>query len=109
MSNRVIPDTYEKFLELCRQGTVVPVFKRVLADMMTPVSAFLRIVADHHYAFLLESVEGGEKVARYSFIGVDPHLILRCRDGEVWVEENGESRREDLPPIPAIRRYAGRF
>jgi anthranilate synthase component 1 len=109
MPQRITPETYEKFLELCEQGTVVPVVKRVLADLMTPVSAFLRVAGDSPYAFLLESVEGGEKVARYSFLGAEPHVILRCREGEVWIEENGEVRREELAPIPAIRRYAGRY
>jgi anthranilate synthase component 1 len=106
---RVSPATYGEFLELCRQGTVVPVVKRVMADMLTPVSAFLRVAGRQPYAFLLESVEGGEKVARYSFLGANPHMVLRCRAGAVWIEENGVSRREELPPIDAMRRHAGRY
>jgi anthranilate synthase component 1 len=106
---RVAPDGYESFLALARQGTVIPVVKRVLADLSTPVSAFLRIAGREPHAFLLESVEGGEKVARYSFLGARPHLLLRCRGDEVWVEENGEERRETIPPLDAMRRYAGRY
>lgn len=106
---KVSPASYEEFLELARQGTVIPISKRVVADMQTPVSAFLRLAGKQPYAFLLESVEGGEKVARYSFLGTEPHTVLRVRDGEVWVEEDGERRREDLPPLIAMRRYAGRY
>lgn len=90
--HRTTPPDYDAFLELCRQGTVVPVVKRVTADLMTPVSAFLRIAGRASHAFLLESVEGGEKVARYSFLGTRPHMLLHCKDGKVWVEENGERR-----------------
>ena len=79
---RFSPATYEEFLELCRQGTVVPVVRRVMADMLTPVSAFLRIAGKQPYAFLLESVEGGEKWGRYSFLGADPRLIFRSRGAE---------------------------
>jgi anthranilate synthase component I len=107
--DRVTPTTYEDFLALAKQGTVVPVVKRVLADMLTPVSAFLRVAGKQTFAFLLESVEGGEKVARFSFLGAAPHMVLRCTKGEVWIEENGERRREDLPPLQALRRYAGRY
>ena len=53
-----------------------------MADLLTPVSAFLKIAEHSDYAFLLESVEGGEHVGRYSFLGKDPFLILRGRGGE---------------------------
>lgn len=105
----ISPASYDAFLANCREGTVVPVVKRVLADMLTPVSAFLRIAGDSPYAFLLESVEGGEKVARYSFLGAKPDSVLRVVSGEVFVEENGVTRRDDLPPLQAMRRYAGRY
>ncbi len=108
-NTRISPASYEAFLDLCRQGTVVPVVKRVMADLLTPVSAFLRVANQEPYAFLLESVEGGEKVARYSFLGSNPHMVLRCRSGAVWIEENGVSRREELPPLQAMRRHAGRY
>jgi len=68
---------------LSRFGNVIPVSKSVVADFLTPVSAFLRLREGRRYAFLLESVEGGEKLARYSFLGCDPFLVLstgRSRD-----------------------------
>ena len=69
--------TFEEFKELARRGTFVPVCKEIVADLLTPVSAFLKIAEHSDYAFLLESVEGGEHVGRYSFLGKDPFLILR--------------------------------
>src|SRR5436190_13448955 len=64
------------------QGNVIPVYKSVIADFLTPVSAFLKLEKDRSHAFLLESVEGGETIARYSFLGSDPFLILHYRDGQ---------------------------
>jgi len=58
------------------------VYKSVIADFLTPVSAFLKLEKDRSHAFLLESVEGGERIARYSFLGGDPFLVTRYRDGE---------------------------
>jgi anthranilate synthase component 1 len=107
--SRIVPADYDAFLGLCRQGTVVPIVKRVLADMLTPVSAFLRIAGKEPYSFLLESVDGGEKVARYSFLGARPHSILRCRGDEAWVEKDGVETRDEHAPLLAIRRHAGMY
>ena len=73
--------SFDEFRELAQRGTFVPVYKEIVADLLTPVSAFLKIAEHSDHAFLLESVEGGEQVARYSFIGKDPFLILRSRGG----------------------------
>jgi anthranilate synthase component 1 len=70
----------EEFAHLARPGAVVPVCREVLADRLTPVSAFERI-AGTGPAFLLESVEGGERLARYSFIGSAPEFVVRVKDG----------------------------
>jgi anthranilate synthase component I len=75
------PDIKE-IRRLREQGNVIPVYKSVIADFLTPVSAFLKLEKDQPYAFLLESVEGGETVARYSFLGCDPFLICRYRKGQ---------------------------
>ncbi len=81
--------TFEEFVELAQRGTFVPVCKEIVADLLTPVSAFLKIAENSDYAFLFESVEGGERVARYSFLGKDPFLVLRSRRGETIVERAG--------------------
>ena len=72
----------EEVKRLRSQENVIPVYKSVIADFLTPVSAFLKLEKDRSHAFLLESVEGGETIARYSFLGGDPFLITRYRDGK---------------------------
>jgi anthranilate synthase component 1 len=64
------------------QGNVIPVYKSVIADFLTPVSAFLKLEKNQSHAFLLESIEGGERIARYSFLGGDPFLVTRYRNGQ---------------------------
>src|SRR3954454_24406004 len=101
--------TFEEFKELSRRGTFVPVCKEVVADLLTPVSAFLKIAEHSDYAFLLESVEGGEHVGRYSFLGKDPFLILRARDGETTIEQAGVRTRQDAPCIDVLRQLMTEF
>jgi anthranilate synthase component I len=81
----VTPD-FKEFSRLARDYTLVPVSKVVRADMLTPVSAFLAIAADEPEAFLLESVEGGEKIGRYTFLGVRPHKKLTARGSEIRIQ-----------------------
>ena len=73
--------TFDEFVDLAQRGTFVPVCKEIVADLLTPVSAFLKVAEHSDYAFLLESVEGGEHVGRYSFLGKDPFLVLRASGG----------------------------
>lgn len=79
------------FLKLCRSHTLVPVYRTVAADLETPVSAFLRIAAEEPEAFLLESVEGGEHVGRYTFIGIEPYKKMISRDDQITVREGGKT------------------
>ncbi|MGH9163747.1 MAG: anthranilate synthase component I [Vicinamibacteraceae bacterium] len=95
--------TFEEFVELAGRGTFVPVCRERLADLLTPVSAFLRVAEHADYAFLLESVEGGEQVARYSFLGKDPFLVLRARNGRTLLEKAGSTTELDEPFIEALR------
>src|SRR5947209_13530206 len=80
--------TRADFRELARKGNLVPVCREILADLETPVSAFLKIHRGP-YGFLLESVEGGEKWGRYSFLGTEPARVFRARGGTVEVETPG--------------------
>jgi anthranilate synthase component 1 len=80
-----------EFLTLSRKHSLVPVYRTVTADLETPVSAFLRIAAEEPEAFLLESVEGGEHVGRYTFIGVQPYKKMVARGKQITVREG---RRE---------------
>lgn len=101
--------TLDEFVELARRGNFVPVCKEILADLLTPVSAFLKIAEHSDYAFLLESVEGGEQVARYSFLGKDPFLILRARNGRTVADRGGETQELGEPFITALRRIMAEF
>src|SRR3972149_10256299 len=70
--------TFEEFSRKARDGNLIPVYREILADMETPVSAFRKIDSGN-YAFLLESVEGGEQWGRYSFLGSNPSLVFQGR------------------------------
>jgi anthranilate synthase component I len=96
--------SFEEFKELARRGTFVPVCKEMVADLLTPVSAFLKIAEHADYAFLLESVEGGEHVGRYSFLGKDPFLILTSRDGRTMIDRAGSTSESDRPFVDTLRR-----
>jgi anthranilate synthase component I len=82
-----------EFLALSRKHSLVPVYRTVTADLETPVSAFLRIASEEPEAFLLESVEGGEHVGRYTFIGVEPYKKMVARGTRITVREG---RRESV-------------
>jgi anthranilate synthase component I len=101
--------SFDEFKDLARRGTFVPVCKEIVADLLTPVSAFLKIAEHADYAFLLESVEGGEHVGRYSFLGKDPFLILRARDGKTTIERNGVTTESERPFIDTLRRLMADF
>src|SRR5262245_16918995 len=101
--------SFEEFKELARRGTFVPVCKEIVADLLTPGSAFLKIAEHADYAFLLESVEGGEHVGRYSFLGKDPFLILRAGGTTTTIERGGETKQTDKPFIETLRRLMADF
>jgi anthranilate synthase component 1 len=101
--------TFDEFKELATRATFVPVCKEIVADLLTPVSAFLKVAEHSDYAFLLESVEGGEQLARYSFLGKDPFLILRSRGGKTIIERAGETSISDAPFVTALRELMAKF
>jgi anthranilate synthase component I len=99
------PATFEEFAREAGRGNVVPVVRSVLADLQTPVGAFLRVAHQSSYSFLLESVEGGERVARYSFLGAEPQMIVRGRGSETIIERNGERETVQERATEFVRRY----
>jgi anthranilate synthase component 1 len=99
------PKTFEDFEREAGQGNVVPVVRTVLADLQTAVGAFLRIAGNSPYSFLLESVEGGERIARYSFIGADPEMVVRGCGGITFVERNGKREVKAVRAIDFVRDY----
>jgi anthranilate synthase component 1 len=86
------PD-FKEFARLAREATLVPVAKSISADLLTPVSAFLAIAEGEPDAFLLESVEGGEKIGRYTFLGVRPFLRLESRGADIKIERGRKVER----------------
>ena len=100
----MVQPTLEEFKQKAKQGNLIPVYREILADMETPVSAF-RKIDDAKYSFLLESVEGGEKWARYSFLGSRPEVVVRSFGRTVEVNRHGkkETRAFEHDPLEAVR------
>jgi anthranilate synthase component 1 len=88
----VTPD-YQEFSRLARTATLVPVVKPVMADLLTPVSAFLAIAAGEPEAFLFESVERGDQVGRYTFLGARPYMRVQARGQEIEVRRGRRVER----------------
>ena len=99
--NTLLRPDYKEFSRLARDFTLVPVVKSVTADLLTPVSAFLAIAVQEPDAFLLESVERGEQIGRYTFLGARPYLQVRARGEEVVLQRGKarERRAGDVLPI----------
>ncbi len=106
--------TLEEARALADQGNYCPVYREVTADLETPVSAYLKVARGRH-SFLLESVEGGERLARYSFMGTEPYRVLRAGSNPALSEERGdplvaiedELRRFRVVPVPGLPRFHG--
>ncbi len=99
------PATFEDFMRETRKGNVVPVVRTLPADLLTPVGAFMRVAAKEDFAFLLESVEGGATVARYTFLGARPEMIVRGRGRQTIVERDGESVTHDAAVTDFLRAH----
>src|SRR5689334_5881774 len=88
----VQPD-FKEFSRLAREATLIPVVKSVTADLLTPVSAFLSVAADEPYACLLESVERGEQIGRYTFVGARPYMRVSARGKEIQIIRGARTER----------------
>ncbi len=114
----MIQPDFNTFRRLARQGNLVPVCRTFTADLLTPVGAYLRLARNSKYAFLLESVEGGEQVARYTFLGCDPLEVFRSRGRACEIEsppppgsraKPGHLRWEDVDPFEFLRHRIARY
>ncbi|NOZ19682.1 MAG: anthranilate synthase component I [Planctomycetes bacterium] len=94
MSKVIHYPSYDEFKELARQGNVIPVYRQLLADTITPVSAF-GSMGESEYAFLLESASGGEEVGRYSFLGCNPFMLFSSRREKVTITKDGEKHETE--------------
>lgn len=101
--------TFEEFKELSRKGNVVPVYRQLFADTLTPVSAFQKI-SDTDHAFLLESAYGGERIARYSFLGSNPFMGFKCQGFDVEISGNEGIRHfKSSDPFNDLEKQIKRF
>lgn len=102
---QLTPSTFEEFKSDAARGNVVAVTRSILADLQTPLGAFMRIAGDASHAFLLESIEGGERVARYSFLGANPLMVARSRGTETSVQREGQREVVAQNGIEFLRDY----
>ncbi len=101
--------SFETFQGMAAQGNLAPVWKSYVADLETPVSAYLKLAADRDYSFLLESVEGGERLGRYTYLGVDPFLRVTARGDQVEIVRAGRTETRQGNVIDVLRDLAGGF
>jgi anthranilate synthase component 1 len=105
----MIQPDFREFQRLAKQGNLIPVYDVFSADLLTPVSAYLRIAQGARYSFLLESVEGGEKIARYTFAGAHPEEVFRYGNGACVLESRDRIVWEERDPISFLRERIERF
>ena len=102
--------TLDEFQDLVSQGCqTIPVYKRILADLLTPVTAWVHLSQKADHAFLLESVEKGTQYARYSYVGVNPQKILTHKGGETTISENGYTIEIDTPFLDLLRETQSQY
>jgi len=108
----LIKPSLKEFLNYSKKANVVPVYKEINADLDTPVSAFLKI-AHGEYSFLLESVEGQEKIARFSFLGTDPSLIFKSKGKLIEIIDKKNNKRKTFltksSPLEEIKKIMQDF
>ncbi len=93
----------QEFKRLARTHNLIPVYRDIIADIDTPVSAFQKL-GDSENAFLLESAEAGKRFGRYSFLGNEPYLVVTCRDGKVTMRNGDVENTEEVSnPLDAIK------
>src|SRR6201987_1804543 len=105
----MIQPDFREFERLAKQGNLIPVYDVFSTDLLTPVSAYLRIAQGARYSFLLESVEGGEKIARYTFAGAHPEEVFRYANGACVLEGPDKVIWEEKDPVSFLRERIGRF
>lgn len=109
MALLMIQPDFKTFSRLARDGNLVPVYDTFTADLLTPVGAHLRIAHKSKYSFLLESVEGGENIARYTFTGANPEEVFRSRGNQCAIESEGRTERLVENPIELLRKLSSRY
>ena len=107
----MLKPTLSDFQQLARRGNLVPVYREIMADLDTPVSAFLKVAEGASHAFLLESVHGGEKWGRYSILGMNPSAIFTATGKRVEIQFVGQSTTviEGRDPMTLLKEFMDRY
>ena len=100
----MIHPTLEEFRKVARQDALVPVYREILADLETPVTAYMKVARNQPYSFLLESVERADKIGRYSFIGANPATVFRSKGSKIAITREGRiGEYESEDPLGELR------
>ena len=104
-----IPENYEEFTALANEADIIPVVLTLPADLLTPLAVYLKISENAKNSFLLESVEGGETLARYSFIGSDPEMIVSGNDENVSIKKGGLTENRQISLLDFLRAHFANY
>ncbi|MEX0773339.1 MAG: anthranilate synthase component I [Balneolales bacterium] len=100
---------FKQFERLAKDYTAIPVHRALMADTVTPVSLFLKLREGTRYPFLFESVEGGEHLARYSFLGCNPYQVLKFKDQKIMLNREGKEERIDGNYYNVLKKLTGNY
>ncbi len=104
-----MPTDLEAFRRAAANGNVAPVWKTLAADLETPVSAYLKLAEGEKFSFLLESVEGGERIGRYTYIGRDPFLTVKAWGTRIELDEGGTKTEREGNMFEVLRELTQRY
>lgn len=96
---------FEKFSIAAKSANVIPVVETLTADLLTPLAVYLKLSHNAVNSFLLESVEGGESLGRYSFIGANPEMIVSGNDAQTFVQEDNRTTTREISLFDFLRDY----
>ncbi len=99
----------DEFIALATRAGLIPVYRETVADLDTPLTIFAKVAGDESHAFLFESLEGGEKWGRYSFIGLDPIVTFESRGEEIIIDQDGESTKQSGDPLVILKELLESF
>ncbi|HOH30122.1 MAG TPA: anthranilate synthase component I, partial [Candidatus Hydrogenedentes bacterium] len=106
----MIVPSLDEFRKLAHDNALVPVYKEILADLETPVTAYLKVARNASYAFLLESVEKADTIGQYSFIGANPSIVFRAKGMEGVILRNGkEEPFSSENTLNELRKHMARY
>ncbi|MEE2877211.1 MAG: anthranilate synthase component I [Candidatus Neomarinimicrobiota bacterium] len=101
--------TFEEFQSLAQEHKTIPVYQRILADLLTPVAAWAHLIERTDNAFLLESVKKGTEYTRYSYLGINAQRILICRGRKTFITHGGEITEDETPFLDILREVQGEY